>query len=622
MCGPEFSGEEEVQSDSEHQGQHGSQPPESTSSSEKNSDHDSHSGGDPFKGEDDSKNSDAPKPEKKDAEGGEDVAKPSEDGDPVIKDGSSDKGEELSQSDDESEGGSSTYRRKPRRIMASSVLGSSTTGADHGKIDPDDHDADPGTSIDKNPISPNRRPPMGLLKEKLVKEHKDNKEQRNDGRLDEGVAVGKKDSPHLARADKAAEILGYGGMAAGAVGNVIMPGFGYGGLAFGNKDFSDKFLEDDKGKMTSGIAGFTASALGFGASSIKAATSMYRESRTKSRYAKGIAKTNAASGFMGMIGGGAGMAASLTGLLTKAPKGSQEAVDAGKAAGGEGIVKGVMDAISGGLDFKAARDERNAHRSISGDADRISGNSSGQDILDAREEIRRAKGTNDKDALKAAKKRRHTAKAKKYAMRQAATIHAARGNESRKGIGALIGGALSGLGSILSGVSNILGGGMIGNVLKYIGAASSGIGFLAKTIGKFVDKKKAGNEKKALETDKHRIVDEYVDEKASRIKTEAEGVKLTDEEKAKYGITDLSNITLDEAKIIAVMRLGVEIRDTDAYGLSSEGYEEAFKILTEKRAKNILKSEDADKHNMLNALGLSDDATLEDVKAALGGDIK
>ena len=52
MCGPEFSEEEEVQSDSEHQGQHGSQPPESTSSSEKNSDHDSHSGGDPVFGYD------------------------------------------------------------------------------------------------------------------------------------------------------------------------------------------------------------------------------------------------------------------------------------------------------------------------------------------------------------------------------------------------------------------------------------------------------------------------------------------------------------------------------------------------------------------------------------------
>ena len=110
---------------------------------------------------------------------------------------------------------------------------------------------------------------------------------------------------------------------------------------------------------------------------------------------------------------------------------------------------------------------------------------------------------------------------------------------------------------------------------------------------------------------------------------EARNVRLSDREKSEYGVQTFPMPTLDEAKKIAVLRLGVTddtrisvMGDDDLdLNLSSEDYEKAFKIITEKRAKNILKSEGADKNEMLDALGLDHGASLEDVVSSLSGNI-
>ena len=525
--------------------------------------------------------------------------------------------------DDDSGGG------KPPAV---SPKAGSTTNAHDNDDDDDDQPIGGGdsTSSPQRPLRPDRR--VRLIKLKLIDQHDDEKKANRDYRLDEAhFKIGKKESATAGNADKFSDGLGYLGIASGIAGNI------------------SSMVDNDDAKEAAGITSAVGGGIGFLTSGMKSLTGMYRAGRTKSRYASKIANTKVASGAVGMIGNAFGMMGSFIGLFNDAPQGTKADLDAGKAAGGAGIFKGVMDAIGSGLDFKASKDEKNAHSEIGANAAAISSGMSlrsgrvrrdlDQELNDARGNIATLKSLRrnssqqfDLDALKTARKRRHTLKARKDAMKQAADMHRARAGESQKNVGNLVGGILGGIGSIMSGVSKILGkgGGLLGNILKYGGAGVSLIGNLSKGIGKAVDAKKASNEKEALKPKKRDIVDEYIGEKAGRIMDEARNIRLSDPEKSEYGVQTFPMPTLDEAKKIAVLRLGVTddtrisvMGDDDLdLNLSSEDYEKAFKIITEKRAKNILKSEDADKNEMLDALGLSHDASLEDVKSALSGDIR
>ena len=75
-----------------------------------------------------------------------------------------------------------------------------------------------------------------------------------------------------------------------------------------------------------------------------------------------------------------------------------------------------------------------------------------------------------------------------------------------------------------------------------------------------------------------------------------------------------------EAKMIALARLGVYTGpiDKDAQFDIKQYYGHAFNAITKKRAKLILDSGDAEKHDMLGALGLPDNATEAEVASALG----
>ncbi len=467
-----------------------------------------------------------------------------------------------------------------------------------------------------------------LIKAKLVTQHRPGNGNNADESNDEGnYAVGQKESSKAGTADKFGDGLGYLGIASGIAGNI------------------SSFVDNDDAKKAAGITGMAGGAIGFVTSAIKSGTSMYRAGRTKSRYARKAANTKTASGALGMIGGLSGMAGSLLGLTNDGSEGADNSKKATIAQGGFGVLKGVMDAIGSGLDFKASSDEKKAHGDIVGNASTISSGSShqnpnaprrdlDQELEDVRDQIAQQKQANDRSSqsAKAARKRRHTLKARKYAMKQAADMHSARAGESRKNVGNLVGGIFGGLGGVLSGLSKILdpGGGLLGSVLKYIGAGSSLIGNLSKGIGKAVDKNRASNESEALKGNKQNVVDEYINDKAARIVEESKHVELTNREKSQYHIRKFPVVTIDEAKKVAVLRLGIDNSsisfddsDSDELGenLTPDDYERAFKIITEKRAKNILKSEGADKNEMLDALGLDHDASLEDVVSSLSGNI-
>lgn len=499
----------------------------------------------------------------------------------------------------------------------SSGGGNSTTGPSKGESD--------GTDVPEQTLS-QRQQRSDLIQVKLVDQH----DQTNTADIydifdEANLRSWKREPAAIGNADKFGDGLGYLGIASGIAGNI------------------SSMVDTNEAKKAAGITGMAGGAIGFVTSAIKSGTSIYRAKRTKSRYARKDANTKTASGALGMIGGLSGMAGSLLGLTDDGSEGTDNSKKATIAQGGFGALKGVMDAIGSGLDFKASNDEKNAHREIDANAGTISSGMSirnqgqhrdlDQELEDARHDIEIQKNLRkqrsqqfDPDILKEAKRRRHTAKARKYAMKQAADMHSARAGESRKNVGNLVGGIFGGLGGVLSGLSKILdpGGGLLGSVLKYIGAGSSLIGNLSKGIGKYVDKNRASNESEALKGNKQNVVDEYLNEKADRIIKEANSVRLSPQEQSQYHVSEFPKLTDEEAKKIAVLRLG--ITDDNRVNnvilpLSPKNYERAFQIITEKRAKNILKSEDADKNEMLDALGLDHDASLEDVVSSLSGNI-
>ena len=83
---------------------------------------------------------------------------------------------------------------------------------------------------------------------------------------------------------------------------------------------------------------------------------------------------------------------------------------------------------------------------------------------------------------------------------------------------------------------------------------------------------------------------------------------------------ELDELSLQEAQMIALARLGVYNGpiDEDAQFDLSDHYGRAFNAITKKRAKLIMNSKDEEKDRMIQALGLSADASEDEVAAALG----
>ena len=493
-----------------------------------------------------------------------------------------------------------------------------------------------------------------LLKKKLVTDRKAAKDEAKADSLDFNDIKHTSSLKHNARTDAAADYIGYAGIGATVAGTLGAPvlkgassgfgamseavGNGMGSLT-GNKDFNTagKQLNNNAGEFNkkldsqTGVDVFESmnaagAALGTLSGGIKMSSNIYRATRNKNKYKRNTAKYRAAAG-------GLGMASSATSGLVSAGNlglfGTRSTVDgsgAQKAAGALGIASGVTGFGANILDYVANRSEKSGHKTAANDTEALKNSkeaAADTALTESRNTLAGFKGrktddltAGEKQQLKQAREKRHTAKAQKYAMAQASALHKQRSEESTKGLISMISGGASFLGSSITGLSKLLGN--AGGVLGTIGTVLSAIGGVGKTIGGVKDFATGKKEKKKLAGKKHDIVKDYLNEKITKIKQQAAQMELNNGERRQLGArgVDLSD---EEAKRIAMLRLGVDIPD-DEVTISSEKMDEAFKKLTEKRANNILKASGDEKNQMLTALGLDHDARFEDVVSALSAD--
>lgn len=493
-----------------------------------------------------------------------------------------------------------------------------------------------------------------LLKKKLVTDRKAAKEEANAGSVDFDGIKHTSSLKHNARTDDAADYIGYAGIGAtvaGSLGSTVLKGAssGFGamseavgngiGALSGNKDFNiaGKQLKNDAGEFNkkldsqTGVDVFESmnaagAALGTLSGGIKMSSNIYRATKNKNKHKRKAAAFRAAAGGLGMASSATSGLVSAGNLGLFGTRSTVEGSGSQKAAGILGMVSGATGLGANILDYLGNRSERESHKTTVKDINDLKnakGASVDTNLNDARTTLEGFKGRKtseltdeEKDQLKQAREKRHTAKAQKYAMAQAAKLHEQRSTESQKGLISMLSGISSFTGSTITGISKLLGNTQ--GLLGLAGTAFTALGGIGKTIGGLKDFASKKKEQKKLGAKKREVVKEYLDEKIRKIKTQAEQMTLDNGERRQLGAKG-ATLSDDEAKRIALLRLGVDIPD-DEVTISAENMDEAFKKLTEKRANNILKADTGSKEEMLTALGLDTSARFEDVVAALSAD--
>ena len=483
-----------------------------------------------------------------------------------------------------------------------------------------------------------------VLKRKLVDEHKAAKDARADEEKEDAGSIRHTGRvAHNQRADLAADMIGYIGLLGTGGAAAVPPITQFGAKIFGNSDLSETIgnsqdrsksqetLTDDEQKWQDGInwLGLAGNAVGALSGGVKGFSNVVRRKTDKSKYRRKTAKYRALAGFSSMVGSlAAGYSnAENLGLI------DGRATQFGTGARSRGAVADIIAGLSGILDktsdYVGNLEESEGHAAAAKDSrayyDRKK--DSAEDMLEqSQDDLRRARVIPDgqteqqkaarKLSLKDARMRRNTAKAQKYAMAQAADFHEARVTNQLKGFFGMIGSVSSGLGTMLTAMAKR---GGWNSTAGALGTVLSGIGGLAKAANTGADQVINRKELNRLRGKRDEVVDEYLTAKARKIKDEAANVGLDDAEKAAVGEATL-NLTDSEAKNVAIMRLGINLPDETRDIKKLESKVEVFKKITEKRAKNILLSDPAEKKKMLDALGLDEDAALEDVERALSGD--
>ena len=442
---------------------------------------------------------------------------------------------------------------------------------------------------------------FGVLKQKLVIEHKANKPDEHE--IDQQEAAG---IQHTRRVgvnnglDNAAFGIGIGGTvlsAANALGpTVVQNAAEWAGdtrTAKAVEQSQDKGLDPNKlsddAKLAQTITDVTG-LVGGGLSAISGGLSLganiYRATRDKNKYKREAAKRRAAAGGFVLGGGLSSMWSNAENLGWGGEKAHLQGSGAQQRGGLADIFTGICDIGEKISDHLGNVKEAEGHAAVVRDAGAIaSGNrvSASIRLANSRGRLKNRNipaGTTRQDyinAVKEARTVRHTAKAQKYAMAQATKFHKDM-DTSGKGFINLFGGLSGGLGSIATGIMKMRGtltdptGGMISLAL-------SGFGGILKTINGVVNAKKAISQRKKTGVKKKEIVDEYLNDKMVRIKADARGVKdtLLPSQIIALGRQGV-NITDIEAKKIAVMRLGIEVPE-DETEIGSKVYDKLFERL-------------------------------------------
>ena len=540
--------------------------------------------------------------------------------------------EDESDSETESDGGSST----------TGPSGTITTG--------------PGVSPSPSPPPPPSGAPSPLpgngnsatqvmtrkeqLNKKFVTDYLAQKAAFNSADLDdEQVMAGTKLKDPMARngADTATDVLKSIALLPDAAGKVT----GFPGV-IGDKDTS---------ATTNAALGIASSGIGSIASTVSMFSNLSKLRHTRNQDKRAAAGTRAFAAGLDTFAGLAsiGSAGGNIGLFGKDNLATKDGSVAQLIGGGLDIMSGTLSLSSNILKYFANRDDRAAHLNISerarkwyeGDAQmtqKLTGkkNAASTNIRTMKQNIP-ANMMQDPDdngngmLMKQQRTARHTAKARLYAMKQAAMMHKAEyENKGNNGIGLALAG-LGSAGTILKGFSKALLGKSSGT-LSLIGQVLGSVGTLGKTanlIRSFYnasDSKKAKNEA-AKDNVKRTVVQEYIDAKADKIKTDADNWVPDLQETANLQRTDGDDptnlpanqtISDEEAKRLAFLRLGIQVpRNADVY--NDAYYKTAFEQITAKRANNILNSAESQKNGMLKALGLDEHATFNEVYTALCG---
>ena len=508
--------------------------------------------------------------------------------------------------------------------------------------------------LDKYSSSPTER--LRVLKKKLVTDYRKKKEDEKQALLDGKVSHSDELKENGKIDDIASGLRGVGTvgsvvsaigpyLSAGVVGGVGGLWTGTAGLAgalSGGKDKAKENMKEpwdttkglastivnnqtSKDVFTSaGVVGSTASAAGAGFSLYSNIRRQKKDKNKNHKEAASRRKWADMASMAGSVTGGLSSAANL-GLFGK--RATEEGSTQQKIAGGLDIASGASSIASSSLNLWANYGEKAAHKKTAEDADRYSrehGNAADESLNKSREKIQKYKkrkesglSLEEKVDLGMARKQRHTAKAQKYAMAQAAKMHKLRSEESTKGLIGTIGAGFGGLGSMLTGSLKLAG--KTKGILGDVATGLSAVGGILQLAGFITDTVKGKKEKKKKTQKGQEIVEEYLKGKIDKIKQEASGMDLKASEEAALGREKGKNITDDEAKRIALMRLGIDIPD-EMTDIPAKAYDMAFEKLTEKRANNIMKAGEAEKGAMLSMLGLEKDASFEDVVAVLKGD--
>lgn len=209
------------------------------------------------------------------------------------------------------------------------------------------------------------------------------------------------------------------------------------------------------------------------------------------------------------------------------------------------------------------------------------------------------------EEYKQAKQAHKALKAKNHAMQQAKELNAIKSKKSSMGaIGSILG-SLGSLGEAVSGLTGGAFGGFLGTFSPIAGVFGGLMSMMGQQSGE--------NAEKMAEEKKQEYIKQYLEKKRDTVQKEAE--------EAFRGHPNASSITTlsdSEKDRIVIARLGVDVEINNS-GISDEMYLQAFEKRNLKQARGIMASGEKDKAEMLKALHLDSDASVEDVAAALGG---
>ena len=436
--------------------------------------------------------------------------------------------------------------------------------------------------------------------------------------------------------DKFGKYAGYAGLAVNGL-SAAITGAGLGLTAAGAagseeaKKSGDLMLHGDKDNNdyswpdATNIISAVGNGLGVIGSTSRTLAQLHKAVQGRNKYKKKAARIRATGHFFGLVGSGTALASNLNNCGVFGDRAIDEKANTRETGGWLDLASGLASLIKPFADVGADAAERNDHGLVKTAADSIWGNGdpnkqriNKQAIIASKRALKNAMDSGNRHDIADARKARNTAKANYYAMQQAAMMHEVHTHDSvgKKNAANIIGALAGGIGAI----SNSLNKFGFGSGWGIAGGVAGVIGTSAKLLGAGISESEAENVRTRVKGKKREIVNAYLNEKKNSIKKQFLNMRFSNGEMGALGNSG-KTLSDDEAKIVAVIRLGIDVPN-DSDSIAPSMIDEAFEKLTEKRAKNILRSDDASRNRILIALGFDnpDNATLEDVISALSGE--